>query len=284
MKPEDFNEKNWQNIGLLAHAANFRPGRVVPPNAWVGHLPFANWIVQQVRPHVFVELGTHTGNSYFAFCQSIRELKHACRAYAVDTWQGDEHAGFYGDEVFREVSEHNKLYSDFSTLIRKTFDQALDSFDAKSIDLLHIDGLHTYEAVKHDFESWLPKLKPNAIVLFHDTNVHLDTYEVHKLWSELSRNYETVEFLHSHGLGILQIPGPNPSFLPKEVDQKGMFRTLFAGLSDAQLIRLERDLLVKERDALLTERDALLKERDAMRHSLSWRLTAWLRCCKFFIF
>lgn len=270
MKLENLSERNWQNIGLFAHAANFRPIRVVPPNAWVGHLPFANWIVQQTRPRVFVELGTHTGNSYFAFCQSIRELKFASKAYAVDTWQGDDQAGFYGDEVFREVSEHNKLYSDFSTLIRKTFDQALDSFEEKSIDLLHIDGLHTYEAVKHDFESWLPKLKPNALVLFHDSNVHFDTFGVHKLWSELSQKYETVEFLHSHGLGILEIPGPNASCLPKDDGQRALLRIFFAGLSDAQFVRFERD-------ALLKERDALHKERDAMRFSLSWRLTAWLR-------
>jgi hypothetical protein len=233
---------------------------------------------------VFVELGTHTGNSYFAFCQSIRELKFTSKAYAVDTWQGDDQAGFYGDEVFREVSEHNKHYSDFSTLIRKTFDQALDSFEAQSIDLLHIDGLHTYEAVKHDFESWLPKLRPNAIVLFHDTNVHSDTFGVHKLWSELSRTYETVEFLHSHGLGILEIPGPSTSFLPKEDDQKITLRTFFSGLGDAQHNRFERDSLLKERDVLLKERDALLKERDAMLRSWSWRLKTWLRRCTVFIY
>ena len=112
-----------------------------------------------LHPQNFVELGTHSGFSYFAFCQAVQHLQLKTRCYAVDTWKGDEHAGFYGEEVFREVCNQNdRRYSAFSSLIRSSFDDALRHFDDGSIDLLHIDGCHFFDDVKHDFETWRSKL------------------------------------------------------------------------------------------------------------------------------
>ena len=88
-------------------------------------------------------------------------------------------------------------------LIRKTFDEAVLGFKDDSIDILHIDGLHTYEAVKHDFETWLPKVNQNGIVLFHDIKVGEDDFGVYKLWEELKKKYATIEFFQSFGLGVL---------------------------------------------------------------------------------
>lgn len=155
-----------------------------------------------------MELGTHLGESYFAFCQAIVESGTICQAYAVDTWQGDIHTGAYGDEVFREVDEYNRqLYSGFSHLMKMLFDEAAAQFEAESIDLLHIDGIHTYEAVRHDFDAWWPKMRPGGIVLLHDTAGRHDDFGVWKLLEEMRESTPTAEFFHSNGLGVVLKPG-----------------------------------------------------------------------------
>lgn len=172
--------------------------------AWAGHMPFAYDLLVDQSPTLLVELGAHRGESYVAFCQSISENALATKSVAIDTWQGDPQAGFYSEQVFEEFKARNDRYfRPFSSIIRSTFDAALQKFEDNSIDLLHIDGLHTYEAVKHDFETWRPKLKNPAIVLFHDTEVRHGDFGVCRFWSELKQQYPTFEFVHSNGLGVL---------------------------------------------------------------------------------
>ncbi|TXK59852.1 class I SAM-dependent methyltransferase [Alkalisalibacterium limincola] len=187
-----------------------RPG-YLQPSAWLEHLPFAMWVVDAHRPATLVELGTHHGPSYFGFCQAVAELGLDTSCYAVDTWQGDEHAGFYGQDVYEKVRSYNDAnYSGFSRLVRSTFDEAASHFSDGSVDLLHIDGLHTLEAVTHDFESWKPKLSDRAVVLFHDINVRERGFGVFKLFEQLREQYPAFWFVHGHGLGVLGV-GPNQS-------------------------------------------------------------------------
>lgn len=261
------------------------PRRLVLPNPWAGHIPFASWLMRQLRPRVFVELGTHTGNSYCAFCQSIDETPGALtQAYAVDTWQGDPHAGLYDDSIYQQLrTYHDPLYGQFSTLLRKTFDDALSDFAPGSVDLLHIDGLHTYEAVRHDFETWLPKLSDRAVVLFHDTCVHRDDFGVHRLWDEVSQRFPGFNFTHSNGLGVLLVGQERLPALVDLVDrgvnpQWDQARALFSRLGAAFELRLTSEFL-SDRCAHLTkaidERDAqslvlyrTIDERDAQTRQL----------------
>lgn len=185
------------------------PERLTDVASWHSHIPFAFWCIEQLRPRVFVELGTHRGDSYCAFCQAVSRLSLPTACYAIDTWRGEHQAGFYDEEVLEDLrSYHDPRYGGFSRLVRSTFDDAVSHFSDGTIDLLHIDGLHTYEAVRHDFETWLPKLSRSAVVLFHDTNVRELDFGVWRYWEELSARHPHFTFLHGHGLGVLVV-GPD---------------------------------------------------------------------------
>ena len=189
----------------------FLPRRYKPRNVgeWTGHLTFASELIAALQPHLIVELGTHWGEAYFSFCQTVQEQGLPTMCYAVDHWFGDAHAGPYGEEVFDEVSRYNdRFYRHFSYLLRRSFDEALVQFGDGSIDLLHIDGLHTYQAVTHDFRSWLPKVKPGGIILLHDLCPRHQDFGVWRLWEELKAEFpDTFEFHHSWGLGVVRKPG-----------------------------------------------------------------------------
>jgi hypothetical protein len=184
----------------------WRPDRIDALSAWCGHIPFAHWLITALRPQCIVELGTHTGVSYSAFCTAVERNQLNTRCYAIDTWRGDQHTGEYSERIFTDLQAYNQQrFSAFSTLIRATFNDAIAQFPDASIDLLHIDGLHTYEAVEHDFKLWQAKLRPRAVVLFHDTNERQQDFGVWRLWSELRNLHPSFEFLHGHGLGLLAI-------------------------------------------------------------------------------
>ncbi|MFC1980537.1 class I SAM-dependent methyltransferase, partial [Chloroflexota bacterium] len=180
------------------------PRRLTSYSAWQEHIPFAMWLVDVLRPKIIVELGTQYGDSYCAFCQGVQELKLETSCYAIDAWQGDPHTGYYGPEVLTNLrAHHDPLYGSFSCLIQSTFDEALPYFGDGTIDLLHIDGYHPYESVKHDFESWLPKMSSSGVVLFHDINVRGKDFGIRRFWEEVRAKYPHFEFLHCHGLGLL---------------------------------------------------------------------------------
>ena len=171
---------------------------------WHEHIPFAFVLMDLLAPQTFVELGAHKGDSYFAFCQAVAKLGLPTRCYAVDTWQGDVHTAAYDAAIYAEFKAwHDARYAAFSTPLRMTFDEAATKFAPGSIDLLHIDGTHTYEAVKHDFETWLPKMSERGVILFHDVSVRRDQYGVWKLWQEISGGLPHFEFTNSNGLGVL---------------------------------------------------------------------------------
>lgn len=226
-------------MALLSDSAFWVPDRFVE-SAWVAHAPFAFWLIEALRPRSLVELGTHNGFSYLVFCQAVDRLSTGTRCYAVDHWEGDDHTGFYSEDVYEQLrSYHDARYTSFSELIRSSFTEAARHFTDASVDLLHIDGAHRIDDVQADFDTWLPKVSDRGIMLFHDINVHRDDFGVHELWETVRASYPHFEFDHGHGLGVLGC-GPDAEKtlgglfqLTNDAEAAVMVRRAFSRLGEA---------------------------------------------------
>lgn len=210
----DADNNVFQSLAL--RAMFWRPS-YLENSAWLEHIPFAFWLIEAHQPRLFVELGSHYGASYFAFCQAVERLELDTRCFAIDTWAGDEHAHLCDSGIFNKVNAYNESkYSSFSRLVCSNFDNAVRHFADGTIDLLHIDGLHTLEAMRHDFETWLPKLSDRAVVLVHGINVRERNSGVFKLFTQLQMQYPAFEFVHGEGLGVIGV-GASQSDLPRHL-------------------------------------------------------------------
>ncbi len=186
---------------------------------WIGHIPFAYELIGRLRPASIVELGTYSGSSFAAFCQAVEACGLDAKCHGIDLWEGDVHMGRFEEDLFQEVSAYMaSTYPRIAVLVRKDFNEAVAQFEDRSIDLLHIDGTHTFEAVSNDFHTWLPKMSERGVVLLHDVNVTVENtgpaalrFGVRKLFDSVKSRYPHFEFAHCWGLGVLIVGDKAPA-------------------------------------------------------------------------
>lgn len=145
--------------------------------------------VENLKPKVTVEIGTKYGGTFMIWCE-------ICPGYkiSVDLVEGIHGGVSREDTEKRNLMFYNK-YPDQCHFIEgnshdsTTYDQLVKALDGRGIDFLFIDGDHTYEGVKQDYEMYSPLVNNGGYIAFHDIN---DTERhrnrnvyVGKLWSEL---------------------------------------------------------------------------------------------------
>jgi predicted O-methyltransferase YrrM len=229
--------------------------RKLPTTAWHGHIPFLFALFRMLRPRTYVDLGVHYGASLIAAATASTAYDTKTRLVGVDTWAGDEHAGRYdGSGIYQDLlSFVDRSFSDVH-LLRTTFDDARSQFAKGSIDVLHIDGLHTYAAVKHDFEQWKDTVADGGVILFHDISVHERDFGVWQLWEELSAEHPHLTFTHCYGLGVLFPQGRHslPAPIQMLLDNPGYFDSYRNLVSEiGELVPLRSAYLAAEEPAVV---------------------------------
>lgn len=179
------------SVNLNKYYTNIKPAGVLTlddkkfiDHRWFSRLPgeinnpkegFERWLpgqdipelLKDIKNPVGVEIGTAEGITSEHLLSSIKTLKLT----GVDPypqyidWDGNQPAADKNKEKYLEVT---KPYTDRWSHVYKTSDDAAADFKDGSLDFVFIDGLHTYDQVKKDCESYWPKLKKGGLMIGHD--------------------------------------------------------------------------------------------------------------------
>lgn len=115
-----------------------------------------------------LEIGSYTGCSACCFGAALKEQGYG-KLICIDTWNNDsmtEGTRNTWDEFKTNTLEYSSIIipiKGFSTNVVKAVEEI-----TRKIDILFIDGDHSYIAVKADWETYKAFLRPGSIVIFHD--------------------------------------------------------------------------------------------------------------------
>jgi predicted O-methyltransferase YrrM len=156
-----------------------------------------------------LEIGTCHGGTLWLWCQLAHP--HA-QIVSVDLPNGP-FGGGYPDEAISKLIDYTTGYQWIQLLRGDSHDeQMLKSvrrfLAGKKLDLLFIDGDHSYEGAKRDWEMYSPLVREDGIVVFHDIVEHDDpACQVDRLWNELKDDHDHKEFCSPDrgwaGIGVI---------------------------------------------------------------------------------
>jgi predicted O-methyltransferase YrrM len=138
-------------------------------------------VLVEVRPQRIVEIGSYLGRST-TFLASVLRIVGGTEVVAIDPHTGDrqllESIGARALPSFDLFETHiaSMGVQDLVTPIVKPSAEAAVGWD-RPIDLLYIDGWHSYEAVIEDGRAWLPHLSPTGVVFFDDYSRYREVHE-----------------------------------------------------------------------------------------------------------
>lgn len=127
-------------------------------------------LAQAPGVHVIVEIGSYLGASAAAFAAGLaRTDNRDARIYCVDTWKNDSMSEGQRDTMVAFLG-NTATYRHAIVTVRGWSTEVVETIAARAgrVDLLFIDGDHSYEGCLADWKAYAPLLAPGARVAFHD--------------------------------------------------------------------------------------------------------------------
>ena len=169
-------------------------------------------ILKKEKLKILLEIGTANGGNLFLFSKIAD--KNAI-IVSIDLPQGPYGGGYSKIKIplFKSYTVLNqKLFLIRADSHKKSTQMRLNNILRKNqLDFLFIDGDHTYEGVKKDFEMYSPFVKENGIIAFHDIVIHNPKSNTHvnEFWNEIKNDYPFQELIYDEkqkakGIGVLR--------------------------------------------------------------------------------
>jgi predicted O-methyltransferase YrrM len=118
-----------------------------------------------------VEIGSYHGKSAVNLAFSVRKQSNDVRIYCVDTWRNENIEFAKNVDVYQHFLDNTAKYRDVIATLRGRSEEVGATWDKGPIDVLFIDGDHSFEGVTADIRAWLPHVKPDGLLLFHDSDL-----------------------------------------------------------------------------------------------------------------
>jgi len=123
-------------------------------------------LLAKSKSGTFVEIGSYLGASAIAITDGINNKPNS-KLYCIDTWKND--AMTEGQRDTYHIFEKNIIKYKDKIIPCRGLSKDMSQKVSGKVNLLFIDGDHSYEGVKTDVQYWFPKLDDEAIVIFHDS-------------------------------------------------------------------------------------------------------------------
>lgn len=212
LKIKSLNKKSL-NLNDLVNICFYNLGGLITPAQVQDEILELLRILDETKPKVVLDIGTAGGGTLFLFSRVVSE---DASIISIDL-PGGKFGGSYPKRKF-PLYKAFRLPKQKLHLIRAdshsptTLRKVKNVLNGKKVDFLFIDGDHTYEGVRMDFEMYGPLVKEGGIIVFHDIVIgpKENVGGVPKFWSEVKDNYTNKEIVKDraqggYGIGVLKV-------------------------------------------------------------------------------